>query len=105
MTKYFALDRRGELVALGDHACIGDAIKACSFRFITVMDEGGVKFWLERQSWVVSGEQILRNPHLRLAYRDYMQARQCVQQGLMANCHMQREYLRNVYRVVAGKLV
>lgn len=52
--KYYALDRRGELVPLGDHACIGDAIRSCSFRFITVMDEGGAKFWLERQSKVVS---------------------------------------------------
>ena len=103
--KYFALDRRGELVPLGDHACIGDAMKSCSFRFITVMDEGGVKFWLERQSKVVSGEQILRNPHFKAAYRDYMQAREAVKQGLMANCHMQREYLRSVYRVVAGKVV
>ena len=101
--KYYALDRRGELVALGDHACIGDAMKSCSFRFITVMDEGGVKFWLERQSKVVS--PLIENPHLRLAYRDYMQARQSVQQGLMANCHMQREYLRSVYRAVAGKAV
>lgn len=52
--KYYALDRRGELVALGDHACIGDAIKSCSFRFITVMDEGCAKFWIERQSRVVA---------------------------------------------------
>lgn len=54
MTKYYALDRRGELVYIGDHACIGDAIKSCSFRFITVMDEGGAKFWIERQSRVVA---------------------------------------------------
>lgn len=99
--KYYALDKRGELVALGDHACIGDAMKSCSFRFITVMDEGGAKFWIERQSKVVS--PLIENTRLRLAYRDYMQGRQCVQQGLMANCHMQREYLRNVYRVLAGK--
>ena len=101
--KYYALDRRGELVYIGDHACVGDAIKSCSFRFITVMDEGGVKFWLERQSKVVA--PLTENLHLRLAYRDYMQARQSVQQGLMANCHMQREYLRSVYQVVAGKAV
>ena len=69
------------------------------------MDEGGAKFWIERQSKVVSGGQILRNPYLQAAYRDYMQARQSVQQGLMANCHIQREYLRSVYRVVAGKAV
>lgn len=49
MTKYYALDRRGELVALGDHACIGDAIKSCSFRFITVMDEAEPNFgWSAR---------------------------------------------------------
>lgn len=101
--KYYALDKRGELVPLGDHACIGDAMKSCSFRFITVMDEGGAKFWIERQSRVVA--PLTENLHLRLAYRDYMQARQSVQQGLMSNCDRQREYLRSVYRVVAGKAV
>ena len=104
MTKYFALDKRGELVAIGEHACVQSAASACPVPFITVLDEGGAKFWLERQSRIISGAQILRNPYLQAAYRDYMQARQMVQQGLLGNCSLQRESLRSVYRLLAGRL-
>lgn len=43
------------------------------------------------------------NPHLLRAIAEYRQAMEMRRKGLIGNVSMQREYLRPVYRLVAGK--
>lgn len=46
---------------------------------------------------------INQNPHLIAAYRDYMNALDMRRQGLLGNASKERELLRNLYRIIAGK--
>ena len=46
---------------------------------------------------------IEENKHMIRAYQEYMQARRMVRDGMLGNAHAQREYLRAVYRTIAGK--
>lgn len=46
---------------------------------------------------------INQNPHLVEAYRGYMTALAMRRNGLVGNASIQREHLRTLYRVLAGK--
>ena len=46
---------------------------------------------------------VSQNPHLVEAYRDYLQALAMRRDGLLGNASVQRERLRTLYRVIAGK--
>lgn len=46
---------------------------------------------------------INQNPHLIAAYRDYMNALAMRRSGMVGNASFQREHLRALYRVIAGK--
>lgn len=41
-----------------------------------------------------------QHPALLRAYREYMEARKMVQQGLLCNCARQRQYLRDIHRAL-----
>ena len=46
---------------------------------------------------------VSQNHHLVEAYRDYMQALASRRAGLLGNASVQRERLRTLYRILAGK--
>lgn len=46
---------------------------------------------------------IEQNPHIVAAYSNYMNALKMVRCGLLGNASAQREHLRTLYRIVAGK--
>lgn len=46
---------------------------------------------------------LTENPHFLRAFKDYMEARERVKQGLMGNAHKQRTALLITYRFLAGK--
>lgn len=46
---------------------------------------------------------ILSNKHLINAYKEYMSAVRMVRSGLLGNVVREREHLRAIYRLVAGK--
>jgi len=47
---------------------------------------------------------IVNNPHLVRAYKDYMDAKSLVRKGLRNNANCQANFLRSVYRIIAGKV-
>lgn len=46
---------------------------------------------------------ITQNKHFVAAYADYINAMKAQRAGLIGNASQQRERLRNIYRVLAGK--
>ena len=44
-----------------------------------------------------------QNPHLIAAYREYMNAIDMCRRGMLGNASLQRESLRALYRIIAGK--
>lgn len=46
---------------------------------------------------------LTENPHFLRAFKDYMEARKMVKQGLLGNAHNQRTALLITYRLLAGK--
>ena len=46
---------------------------------------------------------ITQNKHFVAAYADYINAMEARRAGLLGNVHQQREALRAIYRLLAGK--